>query len=109
MRYSKRLSLLITWGTLLFGLGCTSPENISGSYTAMEDNSIQSSETSIELKEDGQGFWRTPDTEVSFRWSIRDNEIRLHTKEGGIIIGEVHGDMLEVTLPGARVMSFRKE
>lgn len=45
---------------------------------------------------------------VSFRWSVRDNEIRLHTKEGGIIMGKIQGDTLEITLPGAKSMSFKK-
>ena len=39
---------------------------------------------------------------------FRGNEIRLHTKSGGVILGEVHGDVLEVVLPEPSIKRFKK-
>jgi len=60
------------------------------------------------LKEDGFGLWRVADEEVSFRWNRMGSEIRLHTKEGGVIIGEIKGGNLKITLPGKKSMSFKR-
>lgn len=93
---------------LIFTFSCDSRERYAGTYSAQGEVSPKYHQTVIELKENGQGVWRVLDDEVSFRWSVNGNEIRLHTKEGGIIIGKIQGDTLEITLPGARAMSFRR-
>jgi hypothetical protein len=66
------------------------------------------SETCIELKKNGVGVWRVLDDEASFRWDAKDNEIRLHTKTGGVIIGKIQGDTLEIALPGRSVRYFKR-
>ena len=60
--------------------------------------------------EKGKAIWRIPDNEVSFRWDIKGKEIWLSTKSGGIIIGKIQGDTIEVKLPGAKTACrFKKE
>ena len=46
-------------------------------------------ETSLELKETGVGVWRVGDDEVAFSWYVKDNELRLDTKSGGVIVGSI--------------------
>ena len=65
-------------------------------------------EAALELKGDDNGLWTTNEKEVPFRWSIKGKEIRLHTKEGGVIIGKISDDTITVTLPGDKVMTFKK-
>jgi hypothetical protein len=93
---------------LIFTLSCGSKEEYAGTYFVQKAVSPKHYVAVIELKEDGQGVWRVFEEEVSFRWSVRGNEIRVHTKEGGIIIGKIQGDVIEITLPGAKSMSFKK-
>ena len=94
---------------LLFALSCTPREHYAGTYSSPALSSPKQSEVVIELKEDGQGLWRTLDQEVSFRWSTRGGEIRLHTRDGGVIIGKINDKSLQIKLPGARTVSFKKE
>ena len=62
-----------------------------------------------QLMEKGQAVWRVPDDEVTFRWNIKDNEIWLSTKSGGIIIGTIQDKTIRVKLPGAKtVCNFEK-
>jgi len=107
-KYSRCLLLSAICLILISAPSCTSKERYAGTYSIQGEVSPEHAETVIELKEDGQGSWRTADDEVTFRWSLRDHEIRFHTKEGGIIIGKIDQEILEITLPGAKIMSFKK-
>jgi hypothetical protein len=60
------------------------------------------------LKEKGIGIWKVLDEEASFRWAVKDSEIRLSTKLGGTIIGKIREGIIEITLPGSNTMFFRK-
>lgn len=77
-------------------------------YKAQGEESTKDSEIYIELKEDGEGAWRVLDDEVSFTWYLKGDELRLNTKLGGVIVGKIQDDTIEITLPGARTMSFKK-
>jgi hypothetical protein len=105
----KTLLWLLSTGFLLFlNLSCESRDAFVGSYSGLGEGPQQYAQAEIKLKEDGYGLWRVADEEVSFRWDCRGNEIRLHTKEGGVIIGEIKGGNLKITLPGTKSMSFKK-
>ena len=105
----KTFLWLLFPGFLLFlTLSCESKDAFVGSYSGLEEGSQQYAQANIELKEDGYGLWRVADEEVSFRWDCKGNEIRLHTKEGGVIIGEIKEGNLKITLPGTKSMSFKK-
>jgi len=108
IKHSKYLLLVALCLVVLSAPSCTSKERYAGTYATQGEVSPEHAETVIELKDDGQGLWRTADDEVTFRWSIRNHEIRFHTKEGGIIIGKIENDSLEITLPGGKVLSFKK-
>ena len=79
-----------------------------GSYKAEADSSPQCPQICIELKEDGQGTQRVGGDETSFGWKVKGDEIRFHTKSGGVIIGKIEGNVIKVILPGSRIISLRK-
>lgn len=108
IKSSKSLMLSLICLFLILVFSCGSKQQYAGTYVVQGEVSPKYSQTVIELKEDGQGVWQVLDEEVDFRWSVRDSQIRFHTKEGGIILGKVQGDTLEITLPGAKRMSFKK-
>ena len=88
--------------------GCDSPKRYRGAYVCLSEGNPPQTETVIELNEGDSGVWTTNGKEVSFRWSIKGTEIRLHTKEGGVITGKIKNDTITITLPGDKMMSFKK-
>ena len=62
----------------------------------------------MELKETGTGVWKVGDDEVAFSWHVKGNELRLHTQNGGVIVGSLDNQIIHVTLPGSKEFSFRK-
>ncbi len=93
---------------LTFFSSCAQQDIYEGTYKAINAEDSKYSGCQLELMEKGQAIWRVPDDEVSFRWDIKDSEIWLSTKAGGIIIGTIHKDTIKITLPGAKAMSFKK-
>ena len=92
----------------IFVLGCASEKKFAGTYRAQEGESPAGAETFLELKETGEGAWRVDDDEVPFSWYVKGNELRFNTKNGGVIVGKIHGDAIEIALPGNRTMVFKK-
>ena len=88
---------------------CDSGKRYPGTYVWVRGGDQDRLETLLELKEDGQGIWITNEKEVPFRWSVKGQEIRLHTKEGGVIAGKIIDDTVTIILPGDNVMSFQKK
>ena len=105
-----RIYLLVTSLILplIFTFSCDQRDRYAGVYFAQGGELLESSEAYIELKEDGQGVWSVLDDEVSFRWSVKGNEIRLHTKSGGVIVGKIKDDTLEIALPGRVTRHFKR-
>jgi len=93
---------------LTFPSSCGRKDIYEGIYKAQEETTKYSG-SQLELMEKGQAVWRVTDDEVSFRWDIKGSEIWLSTNSGGIIIGKIHGDTIDITLPGAKKMSFKKQ
>ena len=93
---------------MIFAFSCGQEDIYEGTYKAQDGKSSKYAGSQIELMEKGQAIWRALDGEVSFRWEIKDSEIWLSTRSGGIIIGKIHDDTIEITLPGAKTMSFRR-
>ncbi len=87
---------------------CGSKEIYEGIYKVEVEKSLKNTAAQIELREEGIGVWRVLDEEASFRWDVKNSEIWLSTELGGIIIGKIRGDIIEITLPGLKAMSFRK-
>ena len=94
---------------MLFSIYACGPKDIyEGIYKVDGDPLPRNIETQLELKERGVGVWRVFDEEVPFRWDVKNSEIWLSTKLGGIIIGKIRGEIIEIKLPGSKAMSFRK-
>ncbi len=94
---------------LLLTFSCAPKDIYEGVYKADGGTSQKYCNSQIELMEKGLAVWRVPDDEVAFRWNIKDSEIRLSSKSGGIIIGKIQGDTIEMKLPGIKATcSFKK-
>ena len=104
----KRGCVILLFFFVFIPHGCDSAKRYAGTYVSVSEGEPSQMETILELKEDDNGVWRTNEKEVPFRWSVKGKEIRLHTKEGGVITGKISDDTITVTLPGDKVMTFKK-
>ena len=86
---------------LLFS--CESKDRYAGTYKAQGQGEII-----LELHGTGDGLWRVGSDEVPFVWYIKRGELRMNTKEGGVIVGKIKKDTIQMTLPGPKAMTFRK-
>jgi hypothetical protein len=104
----KTLLLVMLGFLLIFSASCDRKGRYTGIYLAKGEELQEHSEAYIELKENGQGAWRVLDDESPFRWNVSGSQIRLHTKSGGVIIGKIQDNTLEITLPNRDIMYFKK-
>jgi hypothetical protein len=105
---SKHLIVLLMCLFLALSVSCTSREEYAGTYKAEGAVSPEKAEVTIELKESGEGVWRTGDEEITFVWYVKGRELRFNTKEGGVIVGKPKNGSFETVLPGKKKMSFKK-
>lgn len=87
---------------------CNRETRHAGIYIAETRDSSHRQETTLELKEDGGGVWRVGEDEVGLSWYVKGNELRLHTRDGGVIVGKLDGKFVHVSLPGPKDLFFKK-
>lgn len=83
---------------------CESKDKFAGTYTAQ----VKGEEVRLELKTSGAGLWIAGTDEVPFSWHIKAGDLRIHTKEGGVIVGKIQGDSIKIDLPGQKELLFKK-
>ncbi|MDA8307529.1 MAG: hypothetical protein M0Z81_11955 [Deltaproteobacteria bacterium] len=89
--------------------GCGSgAKGLVGSYKAETSAPSPHGSVSMELKETGAGVWMVGDNEITFSWHVKGDQLRLYTKNGGIITGELKGGVIQISLPGLNKLSFKK-
>lgn len=101
-----------TWilGVLLLCLvlalcpACESKDKYAGTYGAQD----KSGEVRMELKTSGEGIWITGEQEVTFSWHIKKGDLRINTKEGGVIVGKIEGSAIRISLPGQKELVFKR-
>jgi hypothetical protein len=96
---------------LLLLLSCESKERYAGVYKA-EGSETLKQEVILELKANGEGVWRVGSkdvpSEIPVVWYIKHGELRVDTKEGGVIVGKIEKDTIRMTLPALGPLTFRR-
>ena len=95
--------------TIILVLSCGSNEKHIGTYVSEIGGEKNATQQTLELKEKGEGVWKSLDDEVAFNWNIKKKELRLHFKPSGIVAGQIQGDKIIIQLPGAVSREFIKE
>jgi hypothetical protein len=100
---------------LAFLLSCDSKDKYVGVYQAQATSPAKQGVTILELKANGDGLWRVSSrkatatfVEVPFTWYIKRGDLRVHTRTGGVIVGKIDKDTIQITLPGSRALTFKK-
>jgi hypothetical protein len=95
--------------SLILTFSCSKDRNrLAGRYVAEDNKGKQLQTVLLELKSNGEGSWATEEDNISFRWEIKGEEILVHTKSGGVIIGNIVGETIKINLPGVSMHSFKK-
>lgn len=102
------LRLLPIFLILVLLVSCGSRDKFAGVYKAVEEDLPKQVETLLELKPNGDGAWKVGGEEIPFSWYIKSGELRINTKGGGVIVGSIEKDIIQLTLPGTRKMTFKK-
>jgi hypothetical protein len=93
-------------------IACESSDKYAGTYKAEGQELTKQGEIILELKASGDGVWRVGSndvfSEVPITWYIRRGELRINTKGGGILVGKIEKETIQMTLPGSKVMTFKK-
>lgn len=104
LRQLRNTFFMVLSGLILaLTFSCDTGDRYIGMYQSTEHP-----ESYIELKENGVGIWRVIDDEASFRWDVRDSELRLHTRAGGVVIGKIQKETIQLALPAQSVKYFKK-
>jgi hypothetical protein len=107
----RKITALYVFAICLFvlvGFGCNSTDSYLGTYQAIDITEEGPKENTIELMENGKGAWGCCDGEVLFTWYVKGKELRINTKEGGIMVGKLKNDSFSITLPGNKRLLFVK-
>jgi hypothetical protein len=85
-------------------LSCESKDKYAGTYQSKD----RPEEVRLELKANGEGLWISGNQEAPFSWYLKSGELRINTKEGGVIVGHIEGNTIKVNIPGKKEMTFQK-
>ncbi len=106
----RKITALYVFVASLFvciGFGCNAAtDSYIGTYQAIDTTKEPHM---IELMENGEGAWGCCEGEVLFTWYVKGDELRINTKEGGIMVGKLENDSFSITLPGKKMLLFVKE
>jgi len=83
---------------------CESGDRYAGIYAAQG----KTGEVRMELKANGQGIWTAGNQDVTFSWHIKKGDLRINTKEGGVIVGKIEGSAFKINLPGQKELLFKR-
>jgi hypothetical protein len=88
--------------------GCAREDQYIGTYRATGNSPPEYREMQVELQKDGKGIRWADHKEVQFEWKVKGAEIRIHTRAGGILIAKRNNGILEVMLPGSKILYLQK-
>lgn len=93
---------------LLLVVSCDSRQTYIGTYIAPDVGGGPCEPIVIDLKEIGEGTWTCNNEEVAFTWYIKDGEIRIHTREGGIMTGVLTANGFFLMMPNEMELRFEQ-
>ncbi len=87
--------------------GCAEHPDMVGVYQEVS-GAAPGSSSILKLEENKEGIWETNIDEISFRWSVKGQELWLHTKTGGVIIGRIIDQGFIIELPETGSFVFHR-
>lgn len=107
-RYRNTVKLCLVCLGLILIVACGPRDKYIGTYRAVAQALPKSAETVMELRAAGNGILRMGDEEASFSWHVKGRELRVHTKEGGVIAGMINNNAIYISFDGTTIICFKK-
>jgi hypothetical protein len=107
---------IVGFGILVMLLAaCGSRDKYAGVYEARPKGFPNQGTVVLELRTNGDGLWKVRSgeakagfVEVPITWNIKRGDLRINTKAGGVMVGKIRKDTIQITMPGAKTLIFRK-
>jgi hypothetical protein len=100
--------LIVFFLLLTLMVSCDSRQTYIGTYQSEDARGGPCEPTVIDLREHGEGAWKCDHEEVAFTWYVKDGEIRIHTREGGIMTGTLMENGFLLMMPLETELRFEK-
>ena len=107
-RFVVAIGMVLLCLCMVLAVSCESKEKYAGKYEAVPKDPSVKEKIYLELKPSGEGSWIVGDREVSFSWYIKGGDLRVNTKEGGVLVGKFEGNSIRITLPVRGEIVFNK-
>jgi len=106
MRLPRPPSLILIL-ILLALVSCGHKHDPVGRYEAKHPS--EGSTIQMLLKADGKGQWTIARENIHFGWEQKGEEVWLHSRTGGVIVGKIDKDgSIDVDVPGAGRLLFKR-
>lgn len=89
-------------------LSCGHNDQYAGVYRAEGQGPNGRREIVLDLYKTGLGTWTAESEKVPLLWRIKRGQLRIHTRGGGVIVGKIEKDTIQIALPGFKAMTFKK-
>lgn len=87
-------------------LGCSPLSDLPGAYQADHQGLNGKVRVVMVMAEDGSGKWEISGENVPFLWRERAGVVLIHTREGGVVEGQVESRGLRMDVPGVGKLLF---
>lgn len=96
------------WLALALCLSCASGAELAGSYEARHESPGGAVVAVMVLGDDGSGKWEIGGEVLPFSWSAETGGLRVHTRDGAVVVGAVEGGDVRLDVPGVGKLLFRR-
>jgi hypothetical protein len=86
---------------------CRPGSELIGTYHANDPST--GAVLQLVLNAEGKGHWIVSRENIAFSWEARGNEVWLHSRTGGVVVGRIEKhDCIDVALPGVGRFRFER-
>ncbi len=90
-------------------MACEKSVTPEGIYSAVNPNNTDSTIELILEPNSKKGQFKIADEVMDFKWEAKNNQLWLHTKTGGVLMGIIiDNQVIDMTLPGVGKLSLKK-
>ena len=97
---------LLAYFLLFVCLACSSRTDLAGRYDASHPGPGGTVEVVMVIGEDGSGKWEIEGEVLPFSWTVRQEMLNVHTRDGAVVEGVVEGGNVRLDVPGVGKLLF---
>ena len=87
-------------------LACSTRTDLAGRYEARHPRDGGTVEVIMVLGGDGSGKWEIEGEALPFSWTVRQDMLNVHTRDGAVVVGAAEGGNVRLDVPGVGKLLF---